>query len=91
VLPVKRGPAKARPQVIGYMLLFVAVATALVVQSQLGYVGGGLLIALAVFWLYRALAAYQQESVVWGKQVFLTSLLVVMGMVVALSVGSALI
>jgi protoheme IX farnesyltransferase len=92
VMPVRRGASATKPQIVLYICLFVIFTILLMVQSEFGILAGLILAAMGVFWLYRAIKNYANPlTAQWGKQVFVTSLGVMLTMVGCLSLGSVLI
>jgi heme o synthase len=91
VMPAVRGVETTIWQVLAYIGLFVVSGLLLLMFGYVGVVPGILLLVLGIVWLWRAAAARQRlEAVAWGQQVFLFSLIVMVGMSAVLAVGRLL-
>lgn len=91
VMPVVYGPSTTKLQTVIYIALFIAMTLGLAVFGDLGVLAGTVLTAAGLWWLAQSLASYWSlQPVAWGKQVFFTSLTVVMVLSAALAVGPAL-
>ncbi len=91
ILPVVKGVPAAKRQTICYMVLFIVASSLLTVFGYTGYVYLVVMLILGFAWLIRALRTYnQKDDTLWGKQVFLFSLIVLLVTSVMLSVGARL-
>lgn len=91
VMPAVRGIETTVWQVLAYIVLFVVSSLLLVVFGYVGVIPGILLLVLGMAWLWRAAMARQRlEAVAWGQQIFLFSLIVMVGMSALLAVGQLL-
>jgi protoheme IX farnesyltransferase len=89
VLPVKRGIAAAKRQIVGYIVAYLAVASSLTV---FGYTSSAYLIIMIVLglsWLWLALKQYRTaEPARWARRLFFFSLLVMLGWSATISIDS---
>jgi heme o synthase len=76
VLPVKRGPAAAKKQIVGHILVFMATAPMLTIG---GYTGDRFLaaaLATGLAWLYLAWSGFRTtDDRLWAKRLFVFSIL----------------
>lgn len=91
VLPIVKGVRSAQLQIVAYILAFIGAVTLLTAAGYTGYsyllVMGG----LGVWWLWRGLRGLKaKDTAQWGRQMFLASLLVIMGVSVMTAVGGLL-
>lgn len=92
VLPVVRGSQQTKQQMLAYILLFVVVAGTMLITRTVGYIVGSLLLLLGLVWLVKAVRAYRRlPAEVWGKQTFLFSLIVLLGMAFLLAIDPLLV
>jgi len=92
VMPVVRGEATTKKQIIAYEVLFIIMSVVLAVASDIGVIAGTALVMLGSLWLQRSLSSYKEpKSDQWGKHVFLFSLTVMLGMTGLLAVGPLLV
>lgn len=80
VMPAVYGTRITKWQTLGYMVGFIASVVALWLHDDLGSVCGVLLVLLGVVWLVRAGRSWSLASEVWGKKVFLFSLVLIMAL-----------
>ena len=88
ILPVKRGMAAARFQIIIYILLFTVAAALLSVFGYTGYIYLVAVILFGLYWLYQSRSKLKDEA--WGKRMFLASLVVTLGTSFLIAVGGRL-
>lgn len=91
VLPVVKGVRRTELEIIGYIMLFTV---AIVLLSLFGYTGTvfvAVMVPLSLYWLWRAVGGLaRSDALKWGGQMFGLSLVVLLTLSVALSVGSVL-
>lgn len=88
VLPVKKGIATTKAQTIAYIVGFVVSCILLTVYSTAGYVFASSMAILGAIWLYKAVSTYRTlESSLWGRKVFLFSLVALLVFSVMLPIG----
>jgi protoheme IX farnesyltransferase len=91
VLPAKKGARTAQIQIMLYIIIFAAAATALATG---GYAGKGYLIvalALSAGWFGLGLSGFRtQEPKLWGRKMFFFSLIVITGLCLAISVDASI-
>ncbi|MDB5175972.1 MAG: heme synthase [Candidatus Saccharibacteria bacterium] len=78
VLPVVKGAAHTRLQIIGYIMLFILACAGLTIFGYAGYSYLIIMLVLGAAWLrlaLRPIASIPDGSQKWGKQVFLFSLI----------------
>ncbi len=81
VMPAVYGVRSTQVQTIGYITVFILVTVWMAITDSLTVIAAGLLIVLSLFWLMQALIQLPKlPSEVWGRKVFLSSLIVVLGM-----------
>ncbi len=91
VMPVVYGARSTKIQTLVYIGLFIVISALLLILGYTGIIAGIVLCAVGVVWLTRAVRSYSSASSdVWGKQVFLFSLIVMLSMSAMLSVGPLL-
>jgi protoheme IX farnesyltransferase len=93
VMPLKKGLAHTKTEIFVYIGLFVIVNILLTVYGYTGYVYLVVMTCISALWL--AIGVRQPFSsstaVVWGKQMFLYSLIVIVVLSFMLSVGGSLV
>lgn len=91
VLPVKKGILVTKVQILIYMVAFVVAALMLTV---FGYTGYSYLVAIAILglaWLWLGVQGLTvRDSKLWARQIFLSSLVVIISLSVLLSIGAIL-
>ena len=89
-LPVRRGMAAAKRQILGYILAFTAAAVSLTFSGYTGYSYLGVAAALGMSWLYTAWSGYRApDDRRWARKVFALSLLNIFVLSVMMSVDFA--
>lgn len=91
VMPVVHGARSTKIQTLLYIVAFIAIGALLLALGHVGFIAGVVLCGVGVVWLFKALKSFGAvHSDVWGKQVFLFSLIVMLTMSITLSFGSLL-
>lgn len=86
ILPVIRGVASARNQILIYISLFLILCTLMTLLGYTGYTYLFGMLAVNSYWLYLALKKDESTSMrVWGKKVFFMSIAVIMTLSVLIS------
>lgn len=88
VMPVRYGKQATKVQIIAYIIALAAALTCLTIFGYDGYVFLVLALSLCAYWLWRGLADNGQSSEKWGKRMFLTSLIVLIGLSIMIPIGS---
>lgn len=92
VLPAVHGQHHTQMQVLLYILGFIAVVIALTGFGYAGYSFLAVMVALSVVWLWKGLRGFQgTDGAVWGRGMFLFSLVIILALSISLSVGSVLV
>ncbi len=77
VLPVVKGMAATKQQIIAYVLGFIAATSALFAYGYVGYSYLVVMLALGVVWLVMGVRGFKSsDDKLWGRKMFLFSLLV---------------
>ncbi|HKR81911.1 MAG TPA: heme o synthase [Candidatus Saccharimonadales bacterium] len=91
VLPAVRGLHATKVQILCYIAGFMAAVAAL---TLFGYAGYSFLVAMGALgaaWLWKGVRGFRAANdTAWGRSMFLFSLIIVLALSVALSVGSVL-
>lgn len=90
VMPVVYGTRATKLQIVGYMAAYILVGGWLTLGAYIGVIGGIVLVASGAWWLVRNVRRFAEEPAVWGRQVFISSLSVVLAMSLALALGPVL-
>lgn len=91
VWPVRRGMASTKRQIFLFTLAFVVASLLLSFYGYAGYTYALIVGILGLSWLWRATQGFNaQDDRLWGRGMFLSSLIVIMGLSAMLSVGSLL-
>lgn len=91
VWPVKKGMTSAKRQIIGYIVAFTIASSLLSGFGHTGYIYLVGVILLGGWWLLKGLRGYStQTSQKWGRQMFLASLIVNLGLCVLIALGGRL-
>jgi protoheme IX farnesyltransferase len=90
VMPVSRGMLPTKLQTLIYIGIFTALATLLTAYHYTGYIYLVVMLATGLAWFIRGIRLFNVEDKIWGRKMFLFSLIVVMVMAVMLSVGARL-
>ncbi len=91
VLPVVKGVRETKIQMILYTIAFIFAVLSLSTRGYAGWSFAVIMGALGLIWLYRGLTSFNiKDNVLWAKNMFLFSLIVLLSFSVMLSVGSTL-
>jgi protoheme IX farnesyltransferase len=90
ILPVIKGETAAKRQIIGYILAFTASATLLSIYGYSGYIYLAAALVLGFGWLSVGIKNYHISGKLWGRQMFLLSLVVNLGISILIAFGWAL-
>ncbi len=90
VLPVKKGMAIARQQIMVYIVAFTLAAVGLTVFGYTGYIYATVAGLLGISWFLRGQQAASTNDKLWGRKMFLFSLIVITVLSVAIAVGARL-
>jgi protoheme IX farnesyltransferase len=90
VLPVERGMAAARVQILAYIIALTIAATLLSVFGYTGYIYLTVVLALGVYWLLQGRSYKSSNAAKWGKKMFLSSLVVSLGLSMIIATGAHL-
>jgi protoheme IX farnesyltransferase len=91
VLPLVKGVEATKIQMITYTVAFIISVAALAAFGYAGWVFAVVMTALGIYWLYRGLKSFNiPDDVLWAKQMFGYSLVVLLSFSVMMSVGSTL-
>lgn len=91
VMPVARGMLAAKMQTLIYIAVFTAVTSLLTAYHYTGYVYLVVMVGTGVAWFIRGVQLFNgQDDKLWGKKIFLFSLIVVLVMAVMLALGARL-
>lgn len=91
VLPLVHGVNATKLQMIGYTIAFVAATATLSLTGYAGWMFAAVMAGIGLFWLYKGLKSFSiKDNVLWAKQMFLFSLVVLLAFSAMLSVGSIL-
>jgi protoheme IX farnesyltransferase len=89
-LPVRRGMAAARRQILGYILAFTTAAVLLTFSGYTGYSYLVVVAALGISWLYTAWSGYRApDERRWARKVFALSILNIFALSVMMSIDFA--
>ncbi len=89
VLPVVKGNRRAKLEIRLYIIVFGLVAVGLTLVSKLGVAFAVVMIAASLAWLYKGSRPAVSDKL-WGRRMFLFSLIVVMIMSLMLAIGPLL-
>ncbi len=91
VLPVSRGMAKTKRQILVYIAGFSLACIGLFIYGDMGYVYLIGSIALGSYWLWQGVRFSESlRADIWGRKMFFTSLIVNLGISFLIAVGSFL-
>lgn len=90
VLPVARGIAATKQQIVAYIVAFALANVALSVFSTAGVLYALVMLGLSFVWLMRGRTGFAKstDDIAWAKRMFLFSLVVMLGMSAMIAVGS---
>jgi heme o synthase len=88
VLPVVKGMRAAKNQTLVYIVLFIALSSLLTVYGYTGWAYLLVMVPLGVVWLARGLLTYNnKDDRLWGRKIFLFSLIVTLVTVAMFAAG----
>lgn len=91
VLPVVKGVRETKIQMILYTIAFIFAVLDLSLRGYAGWMFAAVMAILGVVWLYKGLNSFGiKDNVLWAKNMFMFSLIVLLSFSVMLSVGSIL-
>lgn len=90
VMPVKYGMRLTRIQILIYATGLMGALACLTIFGYDGYIFLAVALALCIYWIYRGLKLYSFAHGIWGRKMFLTSLIVLVGLSVIIPLGSVL-
>lgn len=88
VMPVRRSAETAKLRIMLYVAALVVVSVLFWLRGYAGLVFLAISGGLSVVWLVKGLQNYRIEPAKWGKQMFLFSLIVNLGLSLAIAIGS---
>lgn len=89
VLPLVKGVRATKVQMIAYTIAFIAAVTSLGAFGYAGYSFVVTMTGLGLYWLYKGLKSFNiTDNILWAKQMFLFSLVVLVAFSAMLSIGS---
>lgn len=92
VLPVKKGAWQTKLQTLCYIVAFTVVALLLSVFGSTGIIYAIIVLLLGTYWFFVGLTNFNRlEDALWGRKVFLTSLVVLTVLCATISVDAFLI
>lgn len=90
VWPSKRGINSTKHQMLFYIVAFTIASITLTVFGITGRLFAGIAAALGALWIWRGVADYHINDILWAKRMFFVSLIVLLVMSVNLSLGARL-
>lgn len=90
VLPLVYGDKATKLQAIGYLLLFWVTGIQFTAQGFTGYIFAGAISVLSITWLGFVVSHWQKPGDVWGKKLFVFSLIVLPATSILLPLGRLL-
>ncbi len=91
ILTVKKGIRAAKVQILLYTAAFIITSLLLTSFGYTGYVYLVVMAGVGLYWLYKGLKGFAaKDDDKWARQMFGTSLIVVMALAVMLSIGPLL-
>lgn len=91
VMPVARGMLPTKLQTLIYIVIFTALATLLTAYHYTGYIYLAVMVAAGLAWFVKGVRLFNNnDDKLWGRKMFLFSLIVILIMAVMLSVGTRL-
>jgi protoheme IX farnesyltransferase len=91
VMPVARGMLSAKLQTLIYIVIFGALASLLTIYGYTGYLYLIVMVVISLAWFAKGIRFFSnKDNKLWGRKMFLFSLIVIMVMAVMLSVGARL-
>lgn len=90
IMPVVKGVRLTKLYSLAWIVVFTVAASLLTVFGYTGWVYLTVILAVSFYWFNKGLRLYNRDNAVWGKKMFLTSLVVLLTTSVMLSVGALL-
>ncbi len=90
VMPVKYSMRITKIQIVLYVLALLLATISLTVFGYDGVVFLVVCIGLCAYWLYKGLSNFDQGDEMWGKQMFLSSLIVLIALAAFIPLGALL-
>ena len=92
VLPLKKGMPATKIQSLTYIVLFIIAVSLLTAYGYTGYIYLLVMLALSLNWLRLAVFGFKKyPDAVWGRKIFLFSLVIITAFSILLSLNSFLI
>lgn len=88
LMPLLRSAETAKRRIMAYIVALLFAAVGLSVWGSANIACLAILVVLTVWWLYTGIKNYQLPAAKWGKKMFLFSLIVNVGISVAVAIGS---
>ncbi len=91
VLPVKKGMDRAKKSIMAYIVVFTFAALGLTVFGHTGYIYAVVVAGLGMAWLWKGWSGYNKlKPAVWGRKMFLFSLIVMVSISIIIPLGAVL-
>ncbi len=91
VMPVARGMLATKLQTLIYIVIFMAIASLLTIYHYTGYCYLVVMLLVGLAWFVKGVRLFNiKDDKLWGRKMFLFSLIVVLVMAVMLSLGARL-
>ena len=91
VMPVARGMLATKLQTLFYIVIFMAIASLLTIYHYTGYIYLAVMLLVGLAWFTKGVRLFNgKDDRLWGRKMFLFSLIVVLVMAVMLSLGARL-
>jgi protoheme IX farnesyltransferase len=91
VLPVVKGMQAAKTQILAYIIVFIIANSLLTICGYTGYIYLVVMVLLGLVWLGKGLRSFKDNNdSLWGRKMFLFSLIVILSTSAMLSVGARL-
>lgn len=88
LMPLRRRDAIVKARIMAYIVAMLLASILLTTTGYAGVICMLILVGLSAAWLLLGLKNYRNSTKVWGKQMFLFSLVVNLGISLAVSIGS---
>lgn len=90
IMPVVKGMEVTKVYTLVWIVVFTVAVSLLTVFDYTGWTYLVVMLGISLYWFTKGLRFYKGDDVVWGKKMFLTSLIVLLTTSVMLSVGALL-
>jgi protoheme IX farnesyltransferase len=91
VLPVKKGYRRTKLEILIYVTAFTLAAIGLTVRHYTGYIYMAVVLSAGLYWLQEGIAGFKTgDDEKWARHMFFLSLIVLLVLCAALSVGALL-